>query len=341
MPESVDLYGLRWFVTGGTGSFGSALVRHLLEQGALRIVVYSRDERKQEDMAQQLQPLNTADQLRFFLGDVRDARRVEEAMRGADVVVHAAALKIITSAEYNPSEVVQTNVTGTQNVVNAALHNGVWRMAFLSTDKATNPVTHYGSCKRVAESIVCRANVYAANRQQPRFFATRWGNVVASRGSVINLWRRQLAAGEPFTVTDPEATRFWITLEQAVQFLLSCIPLTQGGEVFVPRLPSCRVADMVDAISPSHERRIIGLRAGERKHELMLSSDEAPRARDLGDRYVILPVEPSWPTSWDDIGVPVDDGFEYNSRDNEWRLTVDEIIRLLSHTLDEPTGRMT
>ena len=230
------------------------------------------------------------DRLRLLLGDVRDRDRLRVATRGVDVIVHAAALKQVPACEYNPFEAVQTNVLGAENVVAAAIDNDVPLTIALSTDKAVNPVNLYGATKLCAEKIVAQANVYAGSARS-RFASVRYGNVVGSRGSVIPIFKAQAETGV-VTITDERMTRFWITLEEAVEFVISSMPLVQGGETFVPKIPSMRITDVADALAPGAERRIVGIRPGEKLHEVMLTEDEARNAYDLGDRYVILPVVP-------------------------------------------------
>ena len=327
MRDNLDFTQLSILITGGTGSFGQAATRRLLALGCPRLVIFSRDERKQEDMARAFAA--DASRLRFFVGDVRDRDRVMRALDGIDVVLHAAALKIVPSCEYNPREAIQTNITGAQNVADAAISNRIQKMAALSSDKACSPCTTYGATKRVMESIVTRQNVYAASKPNPRFACVRYGNVLGSRGSVVQLFRQQSANNEPLTITDPRSTRFWITLEQAVEFVLSCLPAMQGGETFIPILPSMKITDLAEAIAPGAEQRTIGLRSGEKLHEVLVSADEAPRARRLAwDRYVILPTDPTWPTDFSDAGELVPEGFCYAS-DGGSQLSIQEMRQML------------
>jgi len=327
LRDNLDFTQLSILITGGTGSFGQAATRRLLALGCPRLVIFSRDERKQEDMARAFAA--DASRLRFFVGDVRDRDRVMRALDGVDVVLHAAALKIVPSCEYNPREAIQTNIVGTQNVADAAISNRVQSMIALSSDKACSPCTTYGATKRVMESIVTRQNVYAANKPNPRFACVRYGNVLGSRGSVVQLFRQQSANNEPLTITDPRSTRFWITLEQAVEFVLSCLPAMQGGETFIPILPSMKITDLAEAIAPGAEQRTIGLRSGEKLHEVLVSADEAPRARRLAwDRYVILPTDPTWPTDFSDAGELVPEGFCYAS-DGGSQLSIQEMRQML------------
>jgi UDP-N-acetylglucosamine 4,6-dehydratase len=307
-------------VTGGTGSFGSKLIETLLSEHQPHSVrIFSRDELKQSDLQRRF-----ADdtRLRYLLGDVRDLPRLVRATRGVDAIVHAAALKQVPAAEYNPFEAVQTNVIGAENVVSAAIENDVPLTISLSTDKAVNPVNLYGATKLCAEKIVTQGNAYAAD-SVARFATARYGNVVGSRGSVIPIFKAQAESGV-LTITDERMTRFWITLEQAVRFVLECLDLMGGGEVFVPKLPSMRVTDIADALAPQAERRIIGIRAGEKLHEVLMTEDESRHSYELGDRFVILPEYASWPLR-EVRGTPLLEGYRYSSDRNDLWLEVGEL----------------
>jgi UDP-N-acetylglucosamine 4,6-dehydratase len=297
-------------VTGATGSFGTAFMRTVLARydvGSIR--AFSRDELKQSELARSLDD----PRVRLLIGDVRDRDRLRLATRGVDVIVHAAALKQVPACEYNPFEAVQTNVIGAENVVAVAIDNDVPLTIALSTDKAVNPVNLYGATKLCAEKIVAQANAYAGEGPA-RFASVRYGNVVGSRGSVIPIFKQQARTGV-ITITDERMTRFWITLEEAVEFVLSCLPLVQGGETFVPKIPSMRVADMASALAPDAERRITGIRPGEKLHEVLVTEDEARHCYDLGDRYMILPQLPTWGV--EARGEPLADGFRYSSDSND------------------------
>jgi UDP-N-acetylglucosamine 4,6-dehydratase len=308
-------------ITGGTGSFGTTFVRTLLaEHDPAAVRVYSRDELKQYNL---LRGAGGDERLRCLIGDVRDAERLRMAMHGVDVVVHAAALKQVPVCEYNPFEAVKTNINGAENVVAAAIANDVPRTLALSTDKAVNPVNLYGATKLAAEKIVTQGNAYAGD-SPARFATMRYGNVVGSRGSVIPLFKAQAREGE-LTITDEAMTRFWITLEQAVDFVVSCLDLMQGGEVFVPRIPSMRVRDIADAIAPHATRRIIGIRPGEKVHEVLVTEDESRRARALQDRYVIYPPLPSWLVTGEPLGEELPPGFRYSSDSNDRWLDAEDI----------------
>ncbi|HEV3320917.1 MAG TPA: UDP-N-acetylglucosamine 4,6-dehydratase (inverting) [Solirubrobacteraceae bacterium] len=318
---SPHLEGKVILVTGGTGSFGTTFVRTVLaEHDPAAIRVYSRDELKQYNLQRSL---GGDGRLGCLIGDVRDAERLRMAMHGVDVVIHAAALKQVPVCEYNPFEAVKTNINGAENVVAAAIANGVPRTLALSTDKAVNPVNLYGATKLAAEKIITQGNAYAG-AAPVRFATMRYGNVVGSRGSVIPLFKAQAREGE-LTITDEAMTRFWITLEQAVDFVVSCLELMQGGEVFVPRIPSMRVTDIADAIAPHATRRIIGIRPGEKVHEVLITEDESRRARALQDRYVIYPAWPSWATAGEPLGEELPPGFRYSSDNNDRWLDAEEI----------------
>jgi UDP-N-acetylglucosamine 4,6-dehydratase/5-epimerase len=320
-PPSPYLQDKVILVTGGTGSFGTAFVRTLLaEHDPAAVRVYSRDELKQYNFQR---AVGADERVRFLIGDVRDAERLRMAMRGVDVVIHAAALKQVPVCEYNPFEAIKTNIYGAENVVSGAIANDVPRTLALSTDKAVNPVNLYGATKLAAEKIVTQGNAYAGG-SPARFATMRYGNVVGSRGSVIPLFKAQAREGE-LTITDEAMTRFWITLEQAVDFVVSCLDLMRGGEVFVPRIPSMRVRDIADAIAPEATRRIIGIRPGEKVHEVLVTEDESRRARALEDRYVIYPPLPSWTIAGEPLGEELPPGFRYSSDNNDRWLDAEDI----------------
>jgi UDP-N-acetylglucosamine 4,6-dehydratase len=322
------LQGKVVLVTGGTGSFGTAFVKTVLaEHDPAAVRVYSRDELKQYNL--QL-ALGHDGRVRPLIGDVRDGERLRMAMRGVDVVIHAAALKQVPACEYNPFEAVKTNINGAENVVTAAIANDVPHTLALSTDKAVNPVNLYGATKLAAEKIITQGNAYAGG-SPARFATMRYGNVVGSRGSVIPLFKAQAREGE-LTITDEAMTRFWITLEQAVEFVISCLDLMRGGEVFVPRIPSMRVRDIADALAPDATRRIIGIRPGEKVHEVLVTEDESRRARGLADRYIIYPPLPSWITTSEPLGEELRPGFRYSSDNNDTWLDA-EAIRSMSEPI--------
>src|SRR3954447_19412646 len=278
-------------VTGATGSFGKAFLTYAIDNlDPQRIVVFSRDELKQYELRQMF---GDDPRLRFFLGDIRDSRRLERAMHGVDYAVHAAALKQVDTAEYNPSEFVATNINGSQNVIDAAINAGVKKVVALSTDKASSPINLYGATKLVADKLFIAGNHYAATHPT-RFAVVRYGNVMGSRGSVVPFFRRLNAEGQSLPVTDKRMTRFWITLPQAVKFVVDSFDAMQGGELFVPRIPSMRIMDLVDAVAPDSATHETGIRPGEKLHEEMISEEEGHRALLLGDRYVLQPTIATW-----------------------------------------------
>ena len=321
--------GAEVLVTGGTGSFGQAFVRRLIETDSpSRIVVFSRDELKQSEMKA---ALGDSRSFRFFIGDVRDRQRLTRAMKGIDYVVHAAALKQVDTAEYNPFEYVATNIGGSQNVVDAAIDSGVKRVIALSTDKASSPINLYGATKLVADKVFQSANNYAG-KQDTKFSVVRYGNVMGSRGSVVPLFKFLAKNGQALPITDPRMTRFWISLDQAVDFVMSSFSIMDGGEIFVPKIPSMKITDLAAAISPTGNTVSSKIRPGEKLHEEMISEDDSRRTIELEDRYVILPTVPS--RTYDGpTGKQVPDGFGYRSDTNSDWLTSEE-LRALSDALD-------
>jgi UDP-N-acetylglucosamine 4,6-dehydratase len=320
----MDLTGKTLLVTGGTGSFGTAFIRTVLERhDVASIRIFSRDELKQYELERTLRD----SRLRLLLGDVRDAHRLQVATRGVDVIVHAAALKQVPACEYNPFEAVQTNILGAQNVTSAAIENGVPLTIALSTDKAVNPVNLYGATKLCAEKIVAQADVYAPTGPS-RFASVRYGNVVGSRGSVVPIFKQQALTGK-LTITDERMTRFWITLDQAVQFVLSSMDLVHGGEVFVPKIPSMKIVDLARALAPDAEIDVVGIRPGEKLHEVMVTEDEARNSYDIGDRYAIMPSRPAWRIQPPDRGEPLPDGFRYSSDNNTEWLDTDQLLEMV------------
>ena len=311
-------------LTGGTGSFGKKFTEIVLnELHPRKLIIYSRDELKQFEMQQRF---NDA-RLRFFIGDVRDGERLRRAMNGVDIVVHAAALKQVPSCEYNPIEAIKTNVHGAENIINAALDTGVHKVLALSTDKAVNPINLYGATKLVAEKLFVQANSYRGTGPT-QFSCVRYGNVVGSRGSVVPLFLSQRQNGK-VTVTDPRMTRFWITLEQGVRFVIRCIEYMHGGEIFVPKIPSMNIMDLVKAVAPTCEVKYIGIRPGEKIHEILISEDEARHTLELEDAFVIQPLYSWWQDSNWSNGRPLPDGFRYSSDTNTWWLSVEELQSIL------------
>jgi UDP-N-acetylglucosamine 4,6-dehydratase/5-epimerase len=332
-----DLSQCSVLVTGGTGSFGRAFVRELLKSGPpRRLIVFSRDEQKQDTMARELEAAfpRLAERLRFFIGDVRDAGRLELAMREVDVIVHAAALKIVPTAEYNPFECILTNVHGAENVVKAALRSGVKKVVSLSTDKAANPINLYGASKLASDKIMVAANNLSGGHGA-RFSVVRYGNVIGSRGSVLPLFEELIRRGaKKLPITHPRMTRFWIALEQGVAFVLSSLALMRGGEIFVPKIPSMRITDLARAIAPDIPHEIIGIRPGEKLHEVMITDDDARMTVELDDRYAICP-SPQL-TGWsldrlNELGArPVGEGFRYASDSNPDWLDAEALKRMIS-----------
>ncbi|MEO1202398.1 MAG: UDP-N-acetylglucosamine 4,6-dehydratase (inverting) [Pseudomonadota bacterium] len=318
-------------ITGGTGSFGRKYVETILKRyRPRRVVVFSRDELKQFEMQQDFdQPC-----MRYFIGDVRDRDRVAEAMSGVDFVIHAAALKQVPAAEYNPMECIKTNIHGAENVIQAALANNVARVIALSTDKAANPINLYGATKLVSDKLFVAANNFAG-AHRTRFAAVRYGNVVGSRGSVVPFFQKQIDNGaEHLPITDAAMTRFWITLQQGVDFVLKNFSRMYGGEIFVPKIPSVKVVDLAAAMAPELPHRIVGIRPGEKLHEVMCPSDDSHLTLEFHDHYVIKPtISFSGPVDFatnglGETGSPAAPGFEYQSGTNPHFLSIDEIVSL-------------
>jgi len=323
------LAGKSILVTGGTGSFGKAFIAHALEHlEPARIAVLSRDELKQYELRQ---ALGDDPRMRWFIGDVRDQQRLTRAFSGVEVVVHAAAMKQVDTAEYNPFECIATNVLGAENVINASIDAGVKRVVALSTDKASSPVNLYGASKLCSDKLFVAGNHYA-NHADTRFSVVRYGNVVGSRGSVVPLFQ-QLADSGRLPVTDTRMTRFWITLPQAVQFVVDSFDRMTGGEIFVPRIPSTTIVDLAAAIAPDAEIDVVGVRPGEKLHEEMISEDDARRTFAFDDHYVIAPLLNEWTggNRWED-GKQLPEGFSYRSDTNDQWLGPDEIQKLVAAT---------
>ncbi len=318
--SGIDLDDKSVLVTGGTGSFGRQFTRTVLRRFRPRkVIVFSRDELKQYEMQQELGADPAHGDLRFFIGDVRDPGRLEMAMRGVDYVVHAAALKQVPTAEYNPIECIHTNVHGAEHVVASALRCRVKRVIALSTDKAASPINLYGASKLCSDKIFIAANNLSGDIGT-RFSVVRYGNVLGSRGSVVPLFLRLIRGGATeLPITDPRMTRFWITLQQGVDFVLHCLAIMQGGEMFVPKIPSMRVTDLAKALAPDIGQRIVGIRPGEKLHELMITSEDARLTVEFPDHYVIRPAFAFWQEHQIDLsnGRPVPEGFLYASDTNE------------------------
>ncbi len=322
-------------VTGGTGSFGRKFVEIMLrDYKPGKVIIFSRDELKQHEM--RISGLDHVD-LRYFIGDVRDLNRLRRAMQGVNIVVHAAALKQVPACEYNPMEAIKTNVLGSSNVIEAALDAGVSKVMALSTDKAVNPINLYGATKLAAEKLFVQSNAYAGGKST-RYSCVRYGNVVGSRGSVITVFLKQRNK-KKLTITDERMTRFWITLEQGVGFVIRCIEQMQGGEVFVPKIPSMKVVDIANVIAPDAELESIGIRAGEKLHEVLIHEDEARVTVKLEDMFVVQPSEAFWfGHAWQEIGETLPEGFRYASDSNSEWLTfeqIEEIVKSIETELVE------
>ena len=322
------LSGSDILITGGTGSFGKAFIEHALAHlDPRRLIVFSRDELKQYEVRQLV---GDDPRMRWFLGDVRDHDRLLRAMHSVDYVVHAAALKQVDTAEYNPFEFVKTNILGSQNVIEAAIDTGVTKVVALSTDKASSPINLYGATKLTADKLFVTGNHYAAS-YPTRFSVVRYGNVMGSRGSVIPYFRDLAAAGRPLPITDLRCTRFFITLPQAVQMVVDAFDMMQGGELFVPRIPSMKVTDLAQAIAPGAEMTDVGLRPGEKLHEEMISPEEGRRVVSVhdGQYFIIQPDIASWGYRAPEDGIPVETGFSYRSDLNDLWYSTDDIRRIL------------
>ncbi len=313
-------------VTGGTGSFGKKFIEIMLkEYTPAKLIVFSRDEQKQHEMRQ---TGFLHKNLRYFIGDVRDYDRLRRAFDGVDYVIHAAALKQVPACEYNPMEAVKTNILGSSNVIDAALDTKVDRVIALSTDKAVNPINLYGATKLAAEKLFVQSNAYAGGKKT-RFSCVRYGNVVGSRGSVVPLFIHQRKKGV-ITITDERMTRFWISIEQGVRFVIRCLEEMHGGEVFVPKIPSMTVSALAKAMAPQAEIKYIGIRPGEKLHEVLISEDEARSVVELDDMYVVQPAEAFWfGHEWESIGKALPDDFRYVSNKNDDWLTVEQIQEII------------
>lgn len=327
MPNMFDNKSI--LITGGTGSFGKKYVETLLKNyNPKKIIIYSRDELKQFEMQQSY----NHDCMRYFIGDVRDKERLNRAMRGVDYVIHAAAMKQVPAAEYNPMECVKTNINGAENVIDAALNNDVDKVIALSTDKAANPINLYGATKLASDKIFVAANNISGGHRT-RFSVVRYGNVVGSRGSVLPFFENLVKdKTDHLPITHAEMTRFWISLQEGVDFVLKNFARMFGGEIFVPKIPSINITDLATAVDPALEQKIIGIRPGEKLHEVMCPADDSYHTYEYEDHFVIAPTIIFSSRSNDftinaigEKGKPVEHGFEYNSRDNAHFLSVDEI----------------
>lgn len=309
-------------VTGGTGSFGKKFTKKALELGVKKVIIFSRDELKQYEMKQDFND----NRLRFFIGDVRDQGRLHRAFDGVDIVIHAAAMKHVDACEYNPFEAVKTNIHGAQNIIEAAIDCGVEKVIALSTDKACAPVNLYGATKLASDKLFVAANAYVGDKKTS-FAVVRYGNVVGSRGSVVPFFKKIRTTGV-LPITDERMTRFWITLEQGVQFVLDNLERMHGGEIFVPKIPSMRVVDLAKAIAPECDIEIVGIRPGEKLHEAMIMEDDARHTVEYDSYYVIQPEFPFWSSKFAEDGKNLPGGFEYTSNTNVDWLTIEELRTL-------------
>ncbi len=315
-------------VTGGTGSFGRKFTEIVLQRyRPHKLIVFSRDELKQHEMRKEF-PDSTGSPMRYFIGDVRDKDRLYRAMKGVDIVVHAAALKQVPSCEYNPFEAVKTNIIGAQNIIDAAIDSGVKKVIALSTDKAVNPVNLYGATKLCAEKLFVDGNSYS-REGWCRFACCRYGNVIGSRGSVLPIFLEQAKTGV-LTITDERMTRFWLTLRQGVEFVIRCIGMMQGGEVFVPKIPSVRITDLARVVAPNAKVEFVGIRPGEKIHEALIAEDEARYGVELDEMFVIGPAAPAWGRARLPPGQALKDGFRYTSDTNPHWLTTEELQDLIT-----------
>ena len=317
-------------ITGGTGSFGKKCTEIILKKAKPRkLIVFSRDELKQFEMAQ-IFPDTKYDCMRYFIGNVRDKERLYRAFNKVDYIIHAAALKQVPAAEYNPFEAVKTNILGAQNVINVAIDQSVKKVIALSTDKAANPVNLYGATKLCSDKLFIAGNAYVG-RDDTIFSVVRYGNVLGSRGSVIPFFLKQREKGI-LPITDPKMTRFWITLEQGVNFVLKCLEIMVGGELFVPKIPSMNIMELVKAIAPECKTKIIGIRPGEKLHEVMVPKDDAHRTLEYKSHYVIQPNFRFFERRFSNNGgKPVSEYFEYNSKSNPWFLGIDELKKIIEN----------
>ena len=316
----MDLNGKTILVTGGTGSFGKKFTEIVLSKyKPKKLIIFSRDELKQLEMQRKY----NSEAIRYFIGDVRDQSRLHRALQGVDVVVHAAALKQVPACEYNPFEAVSTNIVGAENIINESIDHGVKKVIALSTDKAANPVNLYGATKLCSDKLFIAGNSYSAGHETI-FSVVRYGNVVGSRGSVVPVFLKQKETGK-LTITDKRMTRFWITLEQGVEFVIRSLESMKGGELFVPKIPSMNIMDLADAIAPGCDHKFLGIRPGEKLHEVMVPVDDAHRTLEFDDHFIIQPAFPWWDSAIWEHGKKVDDRFSYRSDNNDVWLTKNEL----------------
>lgn len=312
-------------VTGGTGSFGKKFSKIILDEiKPKKVIIYSRDEAKQYEMAQQFEGYKN---IRFFIGDVRDKDRLKLALHDVDYVVHAAALKHVPAMEYNPTEAIRTNIMGAMNIIETALESKVEKVIALSTDKACNPINLYGATKLCSDKLFVAGNSYSGS-YGTKFSVVRYGNVVGSRGSVVPFFLKKKEEGV-LPITDPSMTRFWITLEQAVRFVIKNFEVMRGGELFIPKIPSMNIMDLAKAVAPDCETKVVGIRPGEKLHEMMISEDDGRNTKELEHCYVLQPTFPWWDDNSHEVGKPVAKDFVYSSDKNDQWLTVGELQDVL------------
>jgi len=323
-------------ITGGTGSFGRTLAKKLLtENECHKVIIFSRDEWKQWEMKQS-EPILSHPKIRYFLGDVRDSNRLMRAFNEVNYVIHAAALKQVPAAEYNPTEFVKTNVIGAMNVIDAAINCGVEKVVALSTDKAANPINLYGATKLCSDKLFVAGNVYVGSHGKPTFCVVRYGNVAGSRGSVIPYWQKMITEGaKTIPITDTHMTRFWVTLDQSVDFVIKALKENRGGEIFIPKIPSVKITDIAEALAPGVSFKITGIREGEKLHELMIGSEDSRHTLEFDDHYIIVPEiyvqDPALLTRFlvDRKGTPPPENFAYASNTNSQWIGVEDIKKFL------------
>ncbi len=321
-------------ITGGTGSFGKKFTRIVLEKCSPKAIrIYSRGELKQQEMLMEFKNCSNYEKLRFFIGDVRDRERLYRAMNDVDIVVHAAALKQVPTCEYNPIEAIKTNIDGAANIIDAAIDNNVEKVIALSTDKAVHPVNLYGATKLVAEKLFIQGNAYSG-KHKTKFSCVRYGNVVGSRGSVVPVFQQQKKR-DLITITHEKMTRFWITQEQAVRFIINCIDRMKGGEVFIPKIPSMKVIDLADVIAPNCEKKVIGIRPGEKINEVLLTPEESRHSREFDRYFVVEPEFSFWDKSNFKEGNHLPEGFRYSSEKNKEWLSEEEMKKILKNIKTE------
>lgn len=317
-------------ITGGTGSFGKKCTEVILKSyKPKKLIIFSRDEFKQSEMAQVFSE-KVYPCLRYFIGNVRDKDRLNRAFDDVEIIIHAAALKQVPTAEYNPLEAIKTNIIGASNIIDAAIDRDAERVIALSTDKAANPINLYGATKLCSDKLFVAANAYSG-KHRTRFSVVRYGNVIGSRGSVIPLFLKMKETGV-LQITDKQMTRFWITLEQGAQFVLKCLSIMRGGEIFVPKLPSMNIMDLAKAIAPNCKYEYVGFRPGERSHEVLIPEDDARRVKEFKDYFVIEPNFPFWDSKNYKNGRPIKDDFKYSSDNNNWWLTKEEIRKMIKES---------